>query len=267
MGVLFRILPALICLLFSQVAVAKPTILVKVTIDERDSNLRMKLARDLNPRKDRMRTPEQFLIDILIDEFGVLEMFQFVATVPSPHHILNVFVSSGNDRQRYPARDVDMVISLTSDPHEIRVPLFRRAGCSINQYNDCAPETLADSTWYRTRLRNLLRQWPSGLFRGIVLSSDAKYEIGGIVRTKEEIDEFGQRHGGPPTALFEISFGEVQRLFAFCMKTPNSNWKALGRDQTNQIEVLRVPTCYVPHSKDVRSTEHGTVTLIRAFIP
>jgi len=262
MGIPLRYLQLGILLLLTQTADAKPTILVKVEIDRRDRNLLGKLERDLKAGRGDTRTPEQFLADTFLPELSVLGMFSFVSDrAAKPDDTLTLFVTSGDDRERYPARDVVVQISLTAGGHQVAMPLFRRAGCSTDP-GSCAPETLADPTWYRSRLRALLRLWPRSLFKSVVLSRTARYEQGGVVRTHEDITEFGQQHAQLPTATFEILYGEIQRKFAFCLQTSHADWKALGRDQGTRS----VPDCSVGPLNEAPAGDSGKITLVRAFL-
>ena len=264
MGARARILPlatvVAAALLVSARADAKPTIYVEVSIDPADKRLREKLDRDLRIAQITA-SMEDFLAVRFIETFSRLEMFQFVNQRAASAVRLKVRVASKPGGLRYPREDVAMTLSLDGEREEHSITLFQKCTCGTPP---CAPENLTDLEWYRSTFRRAIEQWPDGLFKSIVLTTTAKYEQG-KVRTVEPIVEFGQRHMGPPSAVFEVAYGETQRWFAICQDKKLAEWNTLGFDQGNPQRFI-APVCVSSAIRGVPDGNNGRVTLMKAFL-
>ncbi|HTL31806.1 MAG TPA: hypothetical protein VL326_01710 [Kofleriaceae bacterium] len=241
-------------------AFAKPTIYVTVTIDPAEKRLREKMTRDLGLAQTPT-TMEMFLAERFIETFSRLEMFNFVTANAPGARRLAIKVASKPTGLRYPREDVVLTLTLDGDPDAQQITIFQKCTCGMPP---CAPENLSDAEWYRRVFRKAIQEWPQGLFKSIVLTRTARYEKG-KVRTVEPIDEFGQLDKRPPSAVFEISYGESQRWFAMCRAFKVGRWNTLGYDQGNPQQFI-APACVASKVTDVPDGENGEVTLLRAFL-
>lgn len=242
-------------------ATAKPTVTVVVKIDPEDTHFRKRLASELEANH-QLETPEQYIASQFIETFSTLRMFQFTAAAAPKLPLTIVLHLSSNDLgRRWPANDLRLTMQLSSDVKPpIKFVLFRRAVCGER---DCVPHSFVDPSIYRKLFGDVIRQWPDGMLHSIVLTTTARYEDGGRIRTTEAISEFGQIHDGIPDALFEILFETTQRQFAFCLENQVGNWRALGKDQGPAP--VAAPSCFVAPTSGVRGGSNGRVTLLRAF--
>lgn len=243
---------------------AKPIIAVTASFDHdsdflhRDSDFRRKLEEDLGRSAV---TPEQFVAQQFINAFEPLGMFAFKRGGDPTAIKLILSLSSGSGPRRWPANDVELSIWVNS-VRKVSITLFQRAHCGRPP---CSPQSLADPAWYQQTFSRLIRQWPRGLFKGVVLTETARYEMGGRVRTRESVSEFGQRSGELPTALFELRVGHEQIPVALCLDVPGGQWRGLGKDQGRQLPPEYQPTCWVRPVSSAIDPGEGTLTLVRVF--
>jgi len=236
-------------------------IAVTATFDPQDRDLRDKLAADAATLPGRP-TPESFIAQQFIDAFARLGLFRFEPGPGSGGTQLALHLSSGAGPRRWPNADVTLEISLAGEP-PISMVLFRRAHCGAAP---CSPTDLADPTWYAQLFEHVIRQWPRGMFKHIVLTTTAHQEPGGQVRTVESVTEFGQRGDNTPSALFELMVGDDQIPIALCRDAPHQRWRGLGRYQGRSLPPEYEPSCWIDGKPAVVLNGNGTLTLVRAFL-
>jgi len=261
---LLRLIAFIALLLSASRAIAKPTIYVEVTIDAKEKRLREKLSRDLRLTQTQ-QTMEAFLADRFVETFSRLEMFTFVTVNVPGAHKLAITVTSRKtvppSGLRYPREDAVMVLVLDNASDAQQITLFEKCTCGTPP---CAPADMSDPAWYGQRFRRAIQEWPSGLFKSIVLTRTARYENGNVLAV-EPITEFGQLDRRPPSAVFEISYGLSQRWFAMCRALKIDRWNTLGYDQGNPQQFI-APVCVSSKVKDAPDGDNGEVTLLRAFL-
>ncbi len=224
-----------------------------------------KFRRDFGPQQTQ--SAENLIAERFISVFNRTRMFRLVrATAQSPRERtvqLRVPVTTS-----WPSNDhAYLEVYAGDDPIPVDIELFFRTGCNrparANGEPDCCPESAADASWYTMIFEGLLKQWPDGLLKGLVLTRTAVYERGGFVRTQEELSHFGQRQGAP-SALFEITYGTTQRRFAFCQRHQVGTWKALGKDQGTSLS----PDCAVlPIPETIQPGVMGVVSIFKWVPP
>jgi len=201
-------------------------------------------------------TIERFLTEQLIAQLQRIQMFEFVPASPS---IPVERTLVGRINTTWPtAGDVVLRLKL-GDEREQPMVLFRAVGC--NSTAPCSPQSLTHGDWYEVVFREFVAQWPEGFLKSVPLTTTAVYESGGVVRTEEDLGRFGQDNGGPPTALFDITYGsDRQRTFVLCHSHPEDPLKAAGFDVSHGGSSCsnRVPT-------SEPSGRNGRVTLVRVL--
>jgi hypothetical protein len=232
----------------------KPTIGVSIEIAGSEA-LRAVFKRELDTLSPPT-TVEQFLTAKMIEQFEKIEMFEFVPASPS---IKKEHTLVGRIETNWPAGDAMLQLKLGNE-EMYQVQLFQTVICSTT--SPCVPPTITNHQWYANAFQQLIAQWPKGFFNTIPLTETAIYETGGVVRTVEGLERFAQDPaGGPPSALFDISYGkDRRRTFILCHAHPDDPHKATGFDVDPAAE---------PHfcSNRVQTTEpggrNGKVTLLK----
>ncbi len=233
----------------------KPTIGISIQIVG-SSELRNVFKRELSTLSPPT-TVEKFLTDKMIELFEKIEMFTFVPATPE---IEKERTLVGRIETNWPVSgDAMLELKLGSEEmHKVR--LFQSVACSTT--SPCVPPSITNAQWYADAFQQLIAQWPTGFLRSVPLTETAIYESGGVVRTVEGLERFAQDPaGGPPTALFDISYGnDRRRTFILCNSHPDNPHKATGFDVDPKAE---------PHfcSNRVQTTEpngrNGKVTLLK----
>lgn len=234
----------------------RPKIGVRISISGSGDFLRLVQAGfgSTNP----MPTVESFLSERLIKQLSKIGIFEFVPASDSIPPAMTLVGSIVNTE--WPRRG-DLVIRLKLGSEDEQPMVLVPSVSACNGALECRPPSFADELWYDEVFQRFVDQWPPGFLKSVVLTTTATYERGGVIRTDEGIEKFGQLDGGPPKALFDIAYGDNhRRTFVLCGATPTQPQKAVGHDVPPTAA-----TCVNLPSTNEPTGRNGKVTLFRVL--